>query len=80
MKNSPREAFCRPCQKVISLSNMGVAAVDSHAKSKKHVQWKNGSSLKNEMHPTMLEFLSSSKKPSTSSLLNSVKDEKSAND
>ena len=34
----PLIAFCKPCHKEISLSNMGKASLDSHLKSKKHLQ------------------------------------------
>lgn len=38
VKDKPCLAFCRPCHKEIALSNMGKRALDSHAKSKKHMK------------------------------------------
>ena len=46
---------------VISLSNMDIAAINSHAMSKKHIQWLQSSSIKSEAQSPMLDFLSSSK-------------------
>ena len=38
VKGVPTSVFCRPCLKIIALSNMGKRALDSHATSKKHIQ------------------------------------------
>ena len=38
VKDSPNEAFCKKCPKKFMLSNMGIQAIKSHEKNKKHIK------------------------------------------